>query len=160
MLRVAIAVLLSALTLQVNGPQAGSVAPGLVFDSVLVPTGARSITIPSESRRVTVLDFFATWCAPCVASLDHMRRVEQLTETLPVQFVTVVQESSTALEPLIAGGRLGGIVAYDTDGRAFARYRVRALPLVVVVANGRVLFSGSAEAITPLMLQAAVRQSN
>jgi thiol-disulfide isomerase/thioredoxin len=60
-------------------PEKGSPAPSLDRLKLLqAPVGARA-DWASLKGKVVVLEFWATWCSPCVASLPHLN---QLVESL------------------------------------------------------------------------------
>ncbi len=77
------AFLLGTLSLSAH-PEKGTPAPPLDSLQLLQdPTGARA-DWASLKGKVVVLEFWATWCSPCVASLPHLN---QLVESLdPTKF--------------------------------------------------------------------------
>lgn len=53
-----------------NGPKIGDPAPKLELETVLTPSIALSWS--AVRGQVVVLEFWATWCAPCVAQIPHL----------------------------------------------------------------------------------------
>ncbi len=42
--------------------------------------------------KVVFLEYWATWCGPCVASIPHMNRLEEALKGEPVVFLSVTDE--------------------------------------------------------------------
>ncbi|MCA9286376.1 MAG: TlpA family protein disulfide reductase [Phycisphaerales bacterium] len=105
-----------------------------------------------RSGTVYVLDFWATWCGPCLASMPHVSELQRRYEpSVAVIAVAVVDEVSTPerirREVRRRGARMDLAVAIDADGTATERYRVAvrdmALPRVFVVdRSGRLAWYG------------------
>jgi thiol-disulfide isomerase/thioredoxin len=58
-------------------------------------TKLASLVLPVDSPKITVLNFFATWCGPCLAELPHLQRVaDRFADQNDVVFVVVCREES------------------------------------------------------------------
>jgi peroxiredoxin len=88
--------------------------------------------LSSLRGQVVLLDFFASWCMPCMAELP---RLEALSRELGPSGLRVVGVSDEAPERIAAVTRRG--VSYtlvsDPGGEISARYHVSALPTLVLV---------------------------
>ena len=71
----------------------GTAAPEVRFTATLQGPGARDISLNGLRGQVVVLEFWATWCGPCVAEIPHLN---QLADAFAgkVQFIAIDDETS------------------------------------------------------------------
>lgn len=79
--------------------------------------------------RVVVLNFWATWCPPCV---DEMPSLQQLEDTLGPEGLSVVavsvDERYADIAPFVAEHRLRFLVLHDLGKRVSRRYDIYQFP--------------------------------
>lgn len=138
LLAAALAILVSRFLLP-SGPKVGEEAPELALP--LLGGGASRL---SELRgQVVILDFWATWCPPCVESLPALGRVSREFADRGLYTLAVNRDDGPHREQKVraflqASGVADLPVALD-DGSAAGAMKVRALPtLVVLDREGRV----------------------
>ena len=98
---------------------------------------------PAAMRgKVVVLDFFSTWCAPCIAELPELERLRrELGDRQDIELLIVADGSDTveAVRAFRASKGLDLPFAYDENGKAHQAFGFRGLPaLVVLDRNGRI----------------------
>jgi peroxiredoxin len=94
-----------------------------------------TIAMSALRGQVVVLDFWATWCPPCVAMVPVLRDVHASWAPRGVVFVGINSDGPTPPEEIrafMAAHQLPYPVVAD-DGRVGALYRVEALPSLVLV---------------------------
>jgi thiol-disulfide isomerase/thioredoxin len=104
-------------------------APAVPF--VLPALDRAEFRFPAHPGRVVFLDFWASWCEPCKASLplvEHYAREHPDVEVIPVD----------SNEPAPEGARFArenGLraVVLDTQGRVTEAYGIDGLPTVIVI---------------------------
>lgn len=136
---VLVAVLLGTASLWAH-PAKGAPAPPLDSLKLLqAPAGARA-DWASLKGKVVVLEFWATWCSPCVASLPHLNQLVESLDPAKFQFISVDDEDQKTIETFLARKKTPGWVGVDTSSRIFAAYRVNSRPTTVIVdGNGKVV---------------------
>ena len=94
--------------------------------------------------KILVIDFFGTWCPPCIAELPEIARIRaSLQDRRDIEFVVVATNSGgDTAERLRSFGRLRHItlpLAFDQGGKAHAAFGLSGFPgLVVIDRTGRV----------------------
>ena len=113
-------------------------------ESVLIGTDAPEIKLDlldgqsfvlSQCRgQIVVLDFWATWCAPCMQTMPLVEEAIGQFDPEQVRLVSVnLEESAEHVESVLQRHEMNVTVALDIDGVAAARYQARAIPQLVVV---------------------------
>ncbi len=121
----------------------GRPGPAIVVDEWITDA-------PALGDRVVVIDFWATWCGPCIASIPHLN---ELAESFGEQaaFVAVTneprpqfEEGFTRIEAATGGFAPAVGVALDPVGRMMRSVGVRGIPHALVMSrDGIVRWQGS-----------------
>jgi uncharacterized protein (TIGR03435 family) len=82
--------------------------------------------------KVVVLEFWATWCAPCIAAIPHLNALVQ-NSPKDVVFLSVTDEEEDRVRRFLAKHALKGSVALDTDGATTKAFGVHALPTTIII---------------------------
>jgi thiol-disulfide isomerase/thioredoxin len=103
-------------------------------DFELVDLGGRAVRLSDFRGRVVLVNFWATWCAPC---REEMPALGTLAKDLGPLGLTVVavnhKEGKSVIETFLREGKLTILVVMDKDGRVAERYQVHALPATFIV---------------------------
>jgi len=94
--------------------------------------GNRHPTWPELSGKVVVIDFWATWCAPCLASFPMMNALKTQMSGKPVEFLSVSYETRGQVEPVLRKHPLETTVCLDNNFRTFKAFNAWGIPSVFV----------------------------
>lgn len=79
--------------------------------------------------RPMVVNFWATWCGPCVREMPSLNRYAQLREEQKVMVVAIANEEPAKIKKFLKNRNLDKILfLIDGDGELFKRKQVEALP--------------------------------
>ena len=129
-----------------GGPGAG-VGDAFGIDSPLVGTGAedfraelldgRKFRLRDHADKIVILDFWATWCAPCVQSLPNMIKLTKAYPPGQVIFVAVnQQENAAVIREFLETRGWDLTVALDRDGSIGKKFQADSIPQTVIVGPG------------------------
>lgn len=91
--------------------------------------------LPVDSPKVTVLNFFATWCGPCLTEMPHLQEVaDRFADRKDVVFVVVGREESQETLDAFAsknGYRLPFVA--DTETSLYSEFAKTIIPRTYVI---------------------------
>jgi peroxiredoxin len=131
----------------------GTEAPGFRLPSL----AGGEMDLASQRGKVVVLNFWATWCPPCVAEMPSLERLHRALSSEGVSVVTVsTDEDEAELRRFVTQRGLTIPVLRDPGGRVAAgEYRTTGYPETFLLdGEGRILrhVVGPAEWDSPEML--------
>jgi len=102
--------------------------------------GGDSISDASLRGSVYILDFWATWCGPCVASLPGLDEIYKQRKAAGLKvFAVNEQEDAATIQKFIAQSKLTIPAVLDSDGKTGAAFGAQAIPETVVVGKDGVV---------------------
>lgn len=108
----------------------GKPAPAVKLDSY---TGGK-FDLSAQKGRVVILDFWATWCGPCVQALPIISKVASSFAEKGVVFYAVnLQEDAATVKKFFEDAKLEVPVLFDTKGDTAAAYLADAIPQTVLI---------------------------
>lgn len=127
-----------------GGPKIGDVPPALTLAKTIQGPPAAEISWEKLKRKVVVLEFWATWCGPCVATIPHLNGLAEEFKNKPVVFISVTSENEDVVRFFLKRHPMTGWVGLDDYEVLNQEFHVEGIPHAVIVdANGRIA------AITP-----------
>jgi thiol-disulfide isomerase/thioredoxin len=122
-----------------NALKRGDPAPPLGFEFVVQGPQLADVNWQNLRGKVVILDFWGTWCAPCVADIPHLNKLVSYYVQKPVQFIAVGHENPRKVAWFLKKHRIDAWILLDTDLSMYRSYSAFGIPHTVVVdQNGRV----------------------
>ena len=120
-------------------PEVGQQAPDFTLRGL---SGARSGLRDLQKNGPVVLNFWASWCAPCKAEVPLLNEVHRKFQGKGLTVVGIdVEERSDTVLAFYRKRRIEYPVLLDSDGSVAKRYGLLSYPMTVVVdQQGTILF--------------------
>jgi len=114
-------------------------APPLKIEKLLqAPPGAVA-TWEALKGKVVVLEFWATWCGPCIEAVPHLNELAEQFDTQRVVFIAITDEQESVVQPFLRRKTMSAWVGLDTDRSMFKEYGVSGIPHTVIVGTNGVI---------------------
>jgi thiol-disulfide isomerase/thioredoxin len=108
----------------------GKPAPDFTLDLM----EGKPFQLAKEKGKVVVLDFWATWCGPCMQTMPQVERVMEEFKDKDVRLVAVnLQEDAKKIASVLERHKMHVTVALDRDGAVAEKYAANAIPQTVIV---------------------------
>ncbi len=86
---------------ETTAPKPGEPPPPFGLESTLqAPRGAQP-SWKALKGKVVVLEFWATWCGPCIAAIPHLNELADKFKDEPVQFIAITDQDETVVRPFL-----------------------------------------------------------
>jgi len=142
-------------------PEKGTSAPPLDSLQLLqAPLGVKA-DWASLKGKVVVLDFWTTWCSPCVASIPHLNQLVASLAPAKFQFISIDDENLKDVQVFLTKKKMAGWVGVDASGGVFAWYGIKSRPTTIIVdGNGKIIAITEIDSVSAADLQAVAEGKN
>ncbi len=132
---------LCGLLLSAGEPAIGSLPPDLGSDSTFNTPDGKGIVLPALKGSVVLIDFWATWCGPCVAAIPHVQKLHDAYKDKGLVVIGHTDGSSRDLANFIKSKQIPYVISVGND--IGTGWGVNGIPHVFLVdAEGKVAWSG------------------
>jgi|GEM_PF-6584167 len=118
-----------------------SIAPGFSKKDIY----GKSRTLSEFNSKYVLLDFWASWCPPCMAGMPHLKELKKKfgPELLTIVGISVDHNMQT-LKKTVSNTGMDWIHFYDDDAVLSAMYAVKSYPTYILMdRNKHILFRGN-----------------
>jgi uncharacterized protein (TIGR03435 family) len=137
-----------------DGPKIGDVPPPLTLSKMIQGSPPSEINWDKLKGKVVVLEFWATWCGPCIQSIPHLNGLAEQFKNKPVVFISVTSENEDVVRLFLKNHPMKtwiGLDDYEIVNKAF---HVQGIPHAVIVdAEGHIAAIAHPKDIKPEHLE-------
>ena len=116
-------------------------APNFKIARVLNAPASKIGRLSELRGKVVFLDFWATWCAPCVAGLPRVNALIDALKGEPVVFLSVTDEPAATIETFRRTHEIKAWIGIDEAQSALKAYRVSSRPAGYLIGKDGVLLA-------------------
>jgi uncharacterized protein (TIGR03435 family) len=111
----------------------GDPAPPLTIAKTLNAPAGTVAAWPALRGNAVVLEFWATWCAPCVDQIPHLNRLSEQFRDSKVIFLSVTYEDEALVTRFTAKHPIGGWIGLDQGRATHGAFGVNPIPRTFLI---------------------------
>jgi thiol-disulfide isomerase/thioredoxin len=108
-------------------------APEIRLDATIPNTVLKQGEMSELKGKAVVLEFWATWCAPCIAAIPHWNELVAQFKNRPVEFVSITDEKQDTVRTFLPKRPIDGWIGFDYNRQMFDAYAVDGIPQTVLI---------------------------
>lgn len=141
--------------LSIHYIQAQSESPQIVMSKRMQYSQLAS----SDDKQLFLIDFWATWCAPCITVSEYLN-VVQAKYAKELYVLSLSEENPEIVEKFLKRHKTKLAVSLDYDNQNFKQYNIRALPSGVLLnAEGKIIWRGNPADLKDRQIDQFLRQN-
>lgn len=127
----------------------GQPAPELELAKLLQAPQEKFEGLNSLKGNVVILEFWATWCGPCVKSIPHMNDLAEKFSDKDVRFISITSEDEPVVAKYLKKKSMRSWIGLDLEKRSNRAYGVQGIPFTVLIdREGRIAGTTRPEQVT------------
>lgn len=135
----------------------GMTAPDFILTKYLQAPKNAQLQLSRLKGNVVILEFWATWCAPCRKSMSELSTLAEKFKDKPVIFLAISKEPQAIIDAFLQSRPTTLWVGVDSTGAAHEHYHILTFPQPIVIdKKGQVVAVSSTKEITAERLQSLI----
>ena len=117
--------------------------------SVILDKDGKTVSLAELEGKLVVLNFWATWCAPCIAELDSLAALKEKRADIEVIAVSKdLRKSAQELEEFLEKNGAKNLDVYQNQGGALdQQFPSRGLPTTYIISSrGNIIYKMEGDA--------------
>ena len=119
----------------------GDKAPPLTIEHILQAPSSAVATWEAFQGQVVVLEFWATWCGPCISAMPHLNELAAKYKDRPVRFISVTDEPLQVIEGFLTNRTIAGWVGIDKDKSTVKAFGLKVRPSTFLISGSGVILA-------------------
>lgn len=111
-----------------SGTKVGKTSPSFTLDSL----AGGKVTV-GPTGKITVINFWATWCPPCLEEMPELDQFAQKNQQKINFYAVNLQESNEKVSDFMNKNRYTMPVLLDKDGVVAKQFQIAAIPTTIIV---------------------------
>lgn len=107
----------------------GTTAPDFTLKTI---SGKSTISLHDYKETIVLLDFWASWCAPCKRSLPELQKLEEKFENLKILAICIDDKQETGME-FMRRHQIDLSVLFDEEKKVAEAYNVESMPSALLI---------------------------
>lgn len=137
----------------------GEQVPEIEFNTLL-NSPLKSVKLSQLKGKVVLIDFWATWCSPCVAAMPHLQALQKKFKN-KLQVITVSDETVKRVDLFLKVKPSNLWFAVDKGETLNVLFPHRTIPHVVLIdAEGKLIANTSSEEVTEEVIEKLIKKEN
>lgn len=126
--------------------------------SLQLLSGEKAPTWQALEGRVVIMDFWATWCTPCIESIPRLNDLHAKFEHESVTFFSITYEPPQYVREFLKEHPIASEIAIDDSFDTFKRFQAWGIPVIYIFdSKGKLVATTHPNNLTPEVITAALR---
>ncbi|MGL4986164.1 MAG: TlpA family protein disulfide reductase [Treponemataceae bacterium] len=137
---------------QTVGLKVGNIAPNFTLDTL----EGKEVKLSDYRGRPVFLNFWATWCPPCVREMPDMQKIHTKYQDKLTMLGLNSGENKKEVQAFITKNKLSFPIILDPQGKISMQYNVQAIPTTYIIDKKGIIVEKKIGAMTEKQMEALV----